>query len=160
MIEPLWVGLYSSMGYASYLIYRDGGGLEGKAVVPLALYGSQLALNWMWAPTFFDCKSIRMVSGCFHIRVKIPAYIFRKPIRKACWSSVMIINASEKILIILSKANSCLQALADLLLLDCTVAACIHQYYPINKNAAYMMIPYFMWMLLRTALNFSIWRLN
>ena len=41
------------MGYASYLVYKAGGG-----PVPLTLYGIQLALNLAWSPLFFKVKEI------------------------------------------------------------------------------------------------------
>jgi len=44
------------MGYASYLVYREGG--WKLQAVPLALYGTQLALNAAWSPLFFGAKQL------------------------------------------------------------------------------------------------------
>ncbi|KIY99257.1 Translocator protein [Monoraphidium neglectum] len=51
LFGPVWTCLYAAMGYASYLVYEQGG--FAKQAVPLGVYIAQLALNFLWTPLFF-----------------------------------------------------------------------------------------------------------
>lgn len=51
---PVWTALYVSMGVAAWRIWRTGRGR-----VPLALHGTQLALNAAWPAVFFAGRARR-----------------------------------------------------------------------------------------------------
>eukprot|EP00069_Balaena_mysticetus_P013875 bmy_22127T0 len=57
-LAPIWGTLYSTMGYGSYMIWKELGGFSKEAVVPLGLYAGQLALNWAWPPLFFGARQM------------------------------------------------------------------------------------------------------
>ncbi|XP_026754176.1 translocator protein isoform X2 [Galleria mellonella] len=57
---PAWTVLYSSIGYASYLVWEECADEPERAIVPLSLYGGQLLLNWAWTPIFFGLKDLKL----------------------------------------------------------------------------------------------------
>jgi tryptophan-rich sensory protein len=57
-------------------------------------------------------------------------------------------------------AHQIFLAFLDILLVDGTAIAAFVLFYPVNKVAAYLLVPYIVWVSFASALNFAIWRLN
>lgn len=71
VFAPVWSCIFTCMGTASYLIWREGGFEE--QCLPLAVYGGQLLLGWAWTPLFYRQRRIGMVSpfSCVpHVHLK------------------------------------------------------------------------------------------
>jgi translocator protein len=51
-------------------------------------------------------------------------------------------------------------ALVDIFLMLITISMTIISFSKISKKAAWLLVPYLLWVLFATALNFEIWRLN
>ncbi len=48
----------------------------------------------------------------------------------------------------------------EIILLWTNIGLCIGAFYPINRTAAYLLIPYISWVSLATSLTYSIWQRN
>ncbi|CAL8075459.1 unnamed protein product [Calicophoron daubneyi] len=54
---PVWLFLYTSMGLASFLIWKNGE--EEQIIIPLVMYGFQFFGNMLYTPVFFGARSIK-----------------------------------------------------------------------------------------------------
>lgn len=59
---PVWTTLYACMGYASFLVWREGGGFDGVGSKALQAYGINLVINCIWPSIFFLAKRLDLVS--------------------------------------------------------------------------------------------------
>ena len=56
LFAPVWTMLYTAMGVAAWLVWREGGWRQQR--LPLAVFLAQLALNFAWSPLFFGLRQI------------------------------------------------------------------------------------------------------
>lgn len=171
-------------------MYKELGGFTEDAVVPLGLYGLQLALNWAWTPIFFGAHKIKLVRGhaflssrqafiylLFHYNITILLHThFTVPCdwgtcsRTHLQKYTMILKKWHCLILIAHWKTCCyvwlmsrflsLQALIELVVLTGTVAATMVSWYPVNRTATLLMTPYMAWLCLATSLNYCIWRDN
>ncbi|KAM6182313.1 translocator protein 2 [Erethizon dorsatum] len=54
----VWTMVYSLMGYASYLVWKDlGGGFQWRLALPLGLYTVQLSISWVVLMLFLEAAN-------------------------------------------------------------------------------------------------------
>nr|BAN20646.1 mitochondrial benzodiazepine receptor, putative [Riptortus pedestris] len=90
VFAPAWTTLYSSMGYASYLIWKNGGGSE-DANLALTVYAAQLLVNWAWSIMFFGLESTKL--GLVNFSILIPLVI-------ACTHCFFVVNTTAGLLMV------------------------------------------------------------
>lgn len=107
VFAPVWTALYVMIAVAGWLIWRKTG-LKNRA---LAIWGTQLVLNFNWSLIFFGGHQ---PGG----------------------------------------------ALIDLIGLWLTIAAAILAFWRIDRRAAWLFVPYIVWVSFAGVLNFWVWQLN
>jgi len=110
VFAPVWTTLYALMGVSLYLIWKKGQEKAGIKL-PLAIFGIQLSLNFLWSVFFFGLHSPFLGVIC-------------------------------------------------IILLWLSIAAMLFSFYKISRTAAYLLIPYLLWVSFASILNAMFWMLN
>lgn len=86
LFGPAWITLYTLMGIAAWLVYRQGWSNRDVRVA-LGLYGLQLALNAAWSPAFFGLQFPALgliVIAALFFAILATMYWFSSVSRVAC----------------------------------------------------------------------------
>ena len=111
--------------------------------------------NWVFGPVWTALYLMMAIAvwlvwhdrGWSGARLAITLFLFQL-VLNACWSWLFFGMHRPDL------------ALVDIALLWLAIAATIGQFWQISRIAAYLLLPYLLWVTFATALNFSIWRLN
>ncbi len=109
LFGPVWTLLYTLMGIAAWLIWKDYG--FKLATTALTAFLIQLALNGLWSQIFFNFQNVGL-------------------------------------------------ALIEILFLLAAIFITTYLFYQKNRAAAWLMVPYILWVSFATALTAAIWVLN
>lgn len=112
--------------------------------------------NWIFAPVWtalyiimgiaFYIVWIRVEEN--KIRTKAIMFYFIQLVLNFCWSIIFFYAAKPG------------WAFAEIIFLWIMIAATIAKFYKISKPAAWLLVPYIVWVSFAAVLNFAIWRLN
>nr|CAD7407671.1 unnamed protein product [Timema poppensis] len=149
LFGPVWTVLYSSMGYASYLVWRDGGGFydattnKGSATMDSEVFNAHITKQDSGGKNIYSFGGVMQELG-----------------RMSC--QLNEINHNNKVFAdsILKIENSVGQSLAEISVLWVNVAACVYTFHQVNPIAGYILLPYLAWLSVASALNYVIWRDN
>jgi tryptophan-rich sensory protein len=112
--------------------------------------------NWVFAPAWIT----------LYILMGVSLYLVwrkgwhRKGVRTGLllFGIQLVLNAAWSI--IFFGLQNPLLAFVEIIVLWLAIVLTIHQFWRIKKPAAYLLIPYILWVSFAAALNFFIWRLN
>lgn len=161
LFAPVWITIYVAMGFASYLVYRDGGGLwTEKSRIPLLLYVIQLALNWAWTSIFFGYHSLKWVCATVSVELLLLITLVIRSIRWFQVGHSRRIVDNNNYSVIYNILIYTFQSLVEIIVLDIAVIACAIAFYRVNTTAGLLFIPYIAWLAYASVLNYALYTLN
>lgn len=112
--------------------------------------------SWVFGPVWTILYILMAISAWMIWRTE--TYRRSKVIALAIFGLQLILNAAWSWLFFGLHAPG--WALLDIILLDLAVVVMIGWFWRINRTAALLLIPYLLWILFATYLNWGFWRLN
>lgn len=112
--------------------------------------------NWIFAPVWTTLYVLMGIAFYIvwikveesEIKTKAIIFYFIQLVLNFCWSIIFFYAAAPG------------WAFAEIILLWIMIAATINKFSRISKIAAWLLVPYILWVTFAAVLNFAIWRLN
>lgn len=82
LFAPVWIVLYSAIGFASFLVWRTAHAPSTKVTRTAfwwswSVYALHIAVNWLWTPVFFGWHKLMAVSRNFIIHHYYAILLYR-----------------------------------------------------------------------------------
>lgn len=120
--------------------------------------------DWLFAPVWITLYTLLGISLYFiwikNNETKKTEKKKKKYIKVSLWIFAIHLVTNAIWSIIFFGLRSPQWALLNIVVLWGLIVWTMARFYKIDKKAAYILIPYILWVTLATALNFEIWRLN
>lgn len=112
--------------------------------------------NWVFGPVWITLYTLMGISAYLIWRKKVALKVKYNALK--LYALHLIINASWSI--VFFGLKNPLYGFFTIIILWTLIVIVIEQFHKIDKRAAYLLVPYFLWVSFATALNFAIWILN
>lgn len=111
--------------------------------------------NWLFAPVW---TFLYVLIGISFYLILISTNKKQKPLATSLFLIQLTLNTLWSI--IFFGAHALGFAFLEIIMLWMAILATIYQFQKINKNAAWLLLPYLLWVSFASLLNFSLWQLN
>lgn len=158
--RPNWLALLAFIGVA--LAVGGIGALvsPGHSAGAAAWYAGLAKPPWTPPTSWFGpvWTVLYLLMGTAAWLVSRERYHRRRDIALGAYALQLVLNAAWSPLFF--GARSAGLGLFDVVAMWLGVAWTVREFYPVRRAAAWLLVPYWVWVSYATALNFSIWRLN
>ncbi len=152
-------GARSAIGLVAWILVCFGAGLFGALFEPGEWYAgldkpSWTPPNWLFGPVW--TLLYIMMGAAAWLVWRQPGKQTRRALALFCVQ--LVLNAAWSWLFFGLHLPAV--AMVEILLLSLAIAATIVAFQPLSRTAAFLLLPYLLWVSFASMLNFALWRLN